>query len=239
MKESIKTEIETFDPDKFYSSSLSFFDALGYKSTRKVKLEYPSFEGFLDQFDKTLDNIDPEKVKKNDWKEVQFLFQLTDQEILDSEQLSLINKDQVDLSDSYLKSYLFIALALENQEYTKTDLVNITRQINKQFKQPVLILFYYDKKLCLSIIDRRMHKKEPHKDVLEKVILIKDIRIENPHRAHLEILCEIGLENLEVSNFDMLQNKEEMNLVKYYTGRILTMNKPELQIWALVELLIL
>ena len=204
MKESIKTEIETFDPDKFYSSSLSFFDALGYKSTRKVKLEYPSFEGFLDQFDKTLDNIDPEKVKKNDWKEVQFLFQLTDQEILDSEQLSLINKDQVDLSDSYLKSYLFIALALENQEYTKTDLVNITRQINKQFKQPVLILFYYDKKLCLSIIDRRMHKKEPHKDVLEKVILIKDIRIENPHRAHLEILCEIGLENLEVSNFDML-----------------------------------
>lgn len=34
------------------------------------------------------------------------------------------------------------------------------------------------------------------KDVLEKVTLIMDIQIENPHRAHLEILADLSLENL-------------------------------------------
>ena len=51
-------------------------------------------------------------------------------------------------------------------------------------------------KLTLSIIDRRLHKKDTSKDVLEKVTLIKDIDIANPQRAHKEILKDLSLHEL-------------------------------------------
>jgi len=208
MKQTIKTAIETFDPDNFYLSSLNFFNVLGYRSQRTMLLDDPTFEGFWEQFDKSIDEIDTDKIKREDWKEIQFLFQLTNDEIIDTEQISLLNSKIVDTeSESYLNSYLFIALALKKDEYTKTELVTITRHINKQFKQPALILFYYDKKLCLSIIDRRMHKRAQHKDVLEKVTLIKDIRIDKPHRAHVEILNDLALYNLIAHTFVQLHKE--------------------------------
>jgi hypothetical protein len=38
-----------------------------------------------------------------------------------------------------------------------------------------------------------LHKREPGKDVLEKVTLIQDIRMANTHRAHIEILYDLSL----------------------------------------------
>ncbi|MBK7918715.1 MAG: hypothetical protein IPJ94_21140 [Chloroflexi bacterium] len=41
-----------------------------------------------------------------------------------------------------------------------------------------------------------MNKQDGSKDVLEKVTLIKDIRLANPHRAHIEILFDLSLDEL-------------------------------------------
>ncbi len=87
----------------------------------------------------------------------------------------------------------------------------------------MIILFHYDNQLCLSVIDRRMNKKDSYKDVLEKVTLIKDIRIDQPHRAHIEILHDLHLSNLQIENFDQLHkafktvlNTKELNK-RFYT----------------------
>ena len=61
---------------------------------------------------------------------------------------------------------------------------------------PVMVLFKYGGYLTLSVIKRRLHKKDESRDVLKKVTLIKDIKIEDPHRAHIEILFDLSLEEL-------------------------------------------
>jgi adenine-specific DNA-methyltransferase len=218
MKETIKNAITKFDLNNFYESSLNFFNSLGYDSDKRSKLETPNFDSFIDQFRIDEENINREKALVSHWKEIQFLFQITDDDINASEQQYLFHLNQVDTTENYLKSYLFISITLKGNKYTKTDLVNISRQINKQFLQPVLILFSYNEMLCLSVIDRRMNKKDDDKDVLEKVTLIKDIRIDKPHRAHIEILHDLHLSNLNVNNFDQLHkafkivlNTKELN----------------------------
>ncbi len=77
---------------------------------------------------------------------------------------------------------------------------------------PVMILFQHGDTLTFSIIDRRLHKRDTTKDVLQKVTLIKDIRLENPHRAHVEILEDLALHNYDVSNFVELHNAWQKTL---------------------------
>jgi hypothetical protein len=62
---------------------------------------------------------------------------------------------------------------------------------------PVLIVFKYGSHLTLAVINRRLHKKDNQKDVLEKVTLIKDIRIDRPHRAHIDILFDLSFPELQ------------------------------------------
>lgn len=80
------------------------------------------------------------------------------------------------------------------------------------FPMPVMILFQHGDTLTFSIIDRRLHKRDTTKDVLQKVTLIKDIRLENPHRAHVEILEDLALHNYDVSNFVELHNAWQKTL---------------------------
>ena len=61
---------------------------------------------------------------------------------------------------------------------------------------PVFILFKNGEYLTLSVINRRLHKRDASKDVLEKVTLIKDIRFAAPHRAHIEILYDLSFDIL-------------------------------------------
>lgn len=62
---------------------------------------------------------------------------------------------------------------------------------------PVMILFKHGETITLSVIDRRPNKQDSNKDVLlKKVSLIKDINIENPHRAHVEILFQFAFPQL-------------------------------------------
>jgi len=44
-----------------------------------------------------------------------------------------------------------------------------------------MVLFKHADSITLSVINRRLHKTNAQKDVLEKITLIKDIAIENPH----------------------------------------------------------
>ena len=86
---------------------------------------------------------------------------------------------------------------------------------------PVMILFKYENHLTLSVIKRRLHKRDESKDVLEKVTLIKDINIETPHRAHIEILYDLS--------FDKLQSDFEFrNFVELHSAWQKTLDSSEL-----------
>ena len=120
------------------------------------------------------------------------------------------------MDNTIIQSYLFFAIRLEGSNYSRTQLSQITREINKLFMMPAMLLFQHGETLTLSIINRRLHATNPSRDVLEKVTLIKDIDFKHPHRAHIDILFDLALEPLNqthgVHNFVELHRAWEKTL---------------------------
>jgi hypothetical protein len=166
-----------FSRENFKVFALDFFSTLGYASDKN--LISPAL----------LDLFYQEEVAT-----AHFLFQLTDDEI--KTQSSAFQSSEHTINHTVMLSYLFVALELKNDHYSRSELADLLRKINKPFQMPVLILFQYGDYLTLGTIHRRLHKKDGEKDVLEKVTLIKDIVIAHPHRAHLDILNHLAFQSL-------------------------------------------
>lgn len=185
----IEEAIQAFDNKKLYESSLAIYKSLDYQSNKTERISPSNFEGLLDNFSIPKNVINKEKALVSHWKNIEFIFQVADSEITRVQ--SLFDAGEVDRNE--YQSFLFFTIYLKEETYKRGDLVKITRELNVPFKMPVIVLFHYGSKLTLSIIDRRLHKKDTSKDVLEKVTLIKDIDIANPQRAHKEILKDLSL----------------------------------------------
>ena len=138
------------------------------------------------------------------------IFQLTSDEIADDPQGTLFESASFDKGN--IKSFLFCAVELKDNNYSRTKYAEFTREINKRLFAPTVILFRAGSRLTVAFADRRPDKTDEDRDVLGQVTLIKDIRLNNPHRAHLDILSELSLEacaawmdaNRKPKNFDGL-----------------------------------
>lgn len=188
----IEEAIQSFNSKKLYESSLALYKALDYQSNKTERISPNNFEGFIESFNLPKNAINKEKAFVSHWKHIEFIFQVADSEITRVQ--SLFDTGEVDKNE--YQSFLFFTIQLKEESYKRSELVKITRELNVPFKMPVIVLFHYGNKLTLSIIDRRLHKKDTSKDVLEKVTLIKDIDITNPQRAHKEILKDLSLNEL-------------------------------------------
>ena len=89
-----------------------------------------------------------------------------------------------------------MAVELKQDSYTRTELSQITRAVNRVFDMPAMLLFKHGASLTLAVIDRRPNERDETRDVLKKVTLIKDISYLDPLRAHIEILHDFSLEAL-------------------------------------------
>jgi adenine-specific DNA-methyltransferase len=202
LKQRIDQQIQSFAQRPLRQTALSLFSALGYTSDRTV--ETRSVQDFREQFD-------PENLLSNpaaqveQWHNVEFLFQLTDEEL--SSNAALFKDDSV--RTSLLQSYVFIAIELREGDYARGKLANIARQINRIFPMPVMVLFKVGGLLSFAVINRRQNKRDENKDVLGKVTLIQNIAIGKPHPGHLDILATFSLTELSkdkrsIQNFDQL-----------------------------------
>lgn len=215
-KSNIIASLSEFEKGNLTETSLKFFKNLGYSSDKQAPLDNATFKDFEDNYivDKSFDKA---KAKSDDWKYIDLLFQLTKEEV--SRQATLFDTRKVDRT--IIETYLFFVIELINNEYTRTELSNITREINRLFPMPAMILFKHGKTLTLSVINRRLHKRDESKDILEKVTLIKDINIVNPHRAHIEILYDL--------TFDELKSKHQfINFVELHNAWRKTLDTKEL-----------
>ncbi len=214
IKQGIASAIKAFGSGVLTGNAIHLFNTLGYNTARQAPFTHKNYAEFKDNYGHafTEKNFSADKALTKEWKSVDLLFQLTKDEV--SGQLSLFDTKQVD--DTIIETYLFFALELTKTEYTRTQLAQITREINKIFPMPVMLLFKHDNNLTLSVIDRRLNKKDEQKDVLKKITLIKDIAIANPHRAHIEILFDLSFDELKrvytVTNFVELHNAWQKTL---------------------------
>jgi len=195
VKHVVKNALGDFAKKSFCDASISLLESLGYRSEKRLELKPNTPKTFLAQFADGR-KLNPDRALLDHWQTVDFLFQLTEDEIKSLGQGNLVFEGKGKYNNTVIESYLFFAIALKESEYTRTQLSGITREINKLFRMPAMLLFRHGDTLTLSIIPRRLHKRDESKDVLEKVTLIKDIRIADPHRAHIEILFDLSLAEL-------------------------------------------
>ncbi|MFB8794086.1 MAG: hypothetical protein U7126_07650 [Microcoleus sp.] len=210
MKDKISQSIQNLAAGNAAEKIEALFQTLGYSTTRKFELDSNNPNDFLDRFG--WEGINQQRAMFSEWKSVDFLFQLTEDEIKSNGKLGFVSK----IDQNYLQSYIFLAISLRGNHYNRTDLSNITREVNRQSDIPILVLFRHGDCFTLSIINRRPNKLETSKDVLEKITLIKDINIFQPHRAHIEILFDLSLPQLykqyQFTNFDQLHDAWQKTL---------------------------
>ena len=190
--EKIDQNIKKFNKDKLFQSSINFFQTLNYPmDTLQEEANYS-----LDEFLEVTGVESSVFLSKDNVEKIEILFNLSEEEMA---------KDIKNfyIGDNEIQAYLFLAIKLKDDSYSKTDIVNISKGINKCINAPAFIIFNYDNKITLSITDRRINKKDDTRDVIEKTTLIKDIDINKPHSAHIRIL-----EGLEFGNLGNRQNFE-------------------------------
>lgn len=202
LKQTIIRRIQDFADQPLRKAALALFADLGYRSDRTV--ETRSVQNFCEQFDPE-NKISNSSALIGQWQSAELLFQLTDEEL--SSHTALFKDEAV--HTSILQSYVFIAIDLRAGDYARGKLAGITRQINRIFPMPVMVLFKIGEQLSLAVINRRINRRDENKDVLGKVTLIQNIAIAKPHPGHLDILTSFSMAELSsgkrcIENFDQL-----------------------------------
>ena len=197
IRHNIQIALAQFQDQALGHSARQLLAAIGYRSDLGLDHEWTTVETFLQTFDANR-VIDPRRALVEDWQAIDFLFQLTEDEINVADQGN-INFDRQSLEPEIYQSYLFFALKLNGSNYNRTELSNIVREINRLTPIPSMVIFAYGSSVTIAVIDRRPHRRDESRDVLEKITLIKDIDTFNPHRAHIEILVDLSLSQLIVN----------------------------------------
>lgn len=198
----LRDAVTRFSTQPLRAASLGLFASLGYQSDRTIAID--SVDDFCTQFDPTGLLAHP-RAQKSNWQSIELLFQLTDEEL--SRNATLFKDTAV--RASLLQSYVFFAVKLQPGDYARGKLAAITRQINRVFPMPVMVLFKVGDNLSIAVINRRQNKRDESKDVLGKVTLIQNISTVKPHPGHLDILASFSTMELlarkkPIGNFDQL-----------------------------------
>ena len=210
MQTAIQEDLASFRSLPLKVAARQLLATLGYKSNKFLAGASSQPQDFLDDFAKG-HTFDETKALVSEWKTADLLFQLTDQEL--SRESALFSNDAV--QRGLLKSYVFIAIELKRDEYSRSKFSDIARQINRLFPMPVMVVFKHADRLTIAVINRRRNKLDDNKDVLEKATLIRDISLTQPHRGHLDILSSLALaelkhpQKLPITDFDTLHTAWE------------------------------
>ena len=191
-KDAIKSALSAIPTGDFLERSKDLLDTIGYRSELTLELS-GTVDDFFEEFPPLTPNTKTEQEFRKHAESAHIVFQFTKDEIEeDPEQMTLLESQSFDKGN--IKSFLFCAVALKDNTYSRTKYAEFTREINKRLFAPTVILFRAGNRLTVAFADRRPDKTDEDRDVLGQVTLIKDIRLYNPHRAHLDILSELSLE---------------------------------------------
>ena len=175
---------------EFTAVATDLLGIMGYRSNLVPDSESVTVHDFIHQHPATTPGTQTEQSFMEAVESIRVLFQFTDQEI--SAQGSLFSAANFDTGNA--RSFLFAAVELKQASYPRGDYATFAREINKRWQIPTVVLFRTASDLLtLAFVHRRPNRRDPDRDVLGSVSLIREIRPSAPHRAHLDILSELSL----------------------------------------------
>ena len=166
--------------------------AIGYRSERTLNMS-----GDVDEFITRLPAPNRDTRSENDFrreaKSARVLFQLTDAEIAQSAQRDMFDPGAFEKRQT--SSFIFAAVDLRRERYPRGRYAAFTREINKRIGiAPAVVLFRTaSNRITLSFAHRRQSRTNARRQVIGSVSLIREIDPGSPHRAHLDILAELSL----------------------------------------------
>ena len=188
------------------AAAAQLFEALGYGSP--LTAEVGSVAEFRELYAPAGKITEKQRISFDSWRAVEILFQIADEQIRRQSVLF----EGAGFEAGRIESFLFLAVELNDGVYTRGWLAETVRAVNRCFAMPVVLLFRHGETVTLGVVHRRAHKRDGARDVLERVTLVKDIRIEAPHRAHVELLADLALPRMVaagVRDFDGLHAEWE------------------------------
>ena len=191
-KEKIKDALAEMHNGVLLEKSKDLLATIGYRSERTEELSGVVDE-FIEEFPAPKLNTKTEQEFRNNAESVHLVSHFTYDEIASNIQQ---NPDLGAnfLQDGDIDSFLFFTIELKDKNYSRGKYAEFTREINKRLSTPTVVLFRVANCLTIGFTGRRPNEIDPNLDVLGQVTLIKDIDLKDPHRAHLDILSELSLE---------------------------------------------
>ena len=206
-KREIKAALAAIATGNFLETSEDLLAVLGYRSELTEKL-WETVDEFIEKLQARNKNTKTEQEFRDCVESVELVFQVGSDEIADS-QLTLFESR---FDEENEDSFMFFTVELKDKHYPRGKYAQFTREVNKRMQMPIVVFFRVKDRLTIGFVGRRQHRRAPDRDVLEQVTLIKDIRLDDPHRAHIEVLFELSLgecakwmaDHKEQENFDGL-----------------------------------
>ena len=193
IKDLIRSALAKVPKSDFLAAAKVILATLGYRSERTLELS-GRVDEFIDRFPAENENTKSEQAFRDIAQSVRILFQITGKEIAVSSQTELFNTDS-SFDKGTSGSFIFICCELNGNRYPRGKYAQFTREINKRFNQPTVVLFKTIRDLLtLAFVHRRPHKHDSQREVLGNVSLIREIDPSVPHRAHLDILTKLSME---------------------------------------------
>lgn len=195
-KEQIRVALAAMQGVDFPNEAKVLLSALGYRSDRVLDGQSGTVDDFLKQFTAQNPDTRTEQEFRENAASVHVLFQVTDEEIAAgaTHQSRMIGGGPFDTGN--VKSFLFAAVELNSGSYPRSKYADFTREVNKRFPRiPAVVCFRtVDGLLTVAFVHVRPNKRNPERGVLGSVSFIREIDLADPHRAHLDILAELSLE---------------------------------------------
>ena len=204
-KKQILSALAVISASDFLIAAKDLLEVLGYQSDRTQEFS-GSVDDFIQEFPAySQKNTQTSRAFRKHVRSVRLIFQMTSDEIASVDQPTLgFEADSFDKGQQ--QSFMFFVVELKERTYARGQYAQLTREINKRLSQPTVVLFRTaDHRLTLSFVHRREHKRDPGRDVLGHVSLVREIDSAKPHRAHLDILAELSL--AECSEWMDIHNK--------------------------------
>ena len=137
IKKRIQATLVDMPNKNFLSATRDLFNVLGYQSERILPAQSGDVDGFITHFPSGNPNTASEQFFRDNAKSMHILFQLTSAEI--SVQSSLLDTDDFDTGNA--RSFIFAAVELNGKSYSRSQYAACTREINKRFPMPTVVLF--------------------------------------------------------------------------------------------------
>ena len=188
----IQSALREYSDADCQTAALKLLETIGYRSERTLALS-----GDVDDFIETFDALNPDTKTERRFREhtesVKLIFQLSDSEITKSVQSNMFDTGEFDKGNE--RSFLFASVELIDESYSRGEYALFTREINKRFDFPTVVVFRTSNgAISVSFANRRASKLDADRVVLGNVSLIREIDPQKPHRAHLDILNELSLD---------------------------------------------